>query len=195
MADVDTLPPGSFCWPELATSDQKAGSAFYRGLFGWDVHDEDMGPAGTYTMFRIRGRDVAAGSSLRPGEAPPHWNTYISVKNVDEAVTRAKGLGATVLAPPFDVMDAGRMAVLQDPTGAVFQIWEPKRSIGAKILGEPGALCWTELTTSDTRAAEAFYTADWVAMVTKRWAAPPLRQDWETPMVVESAERRLVAAE
>jgi predicted enzyme related to lactoylglutathione lyase len=56
------------------------------------------------------------------------------------------------------VMDAGRMAVLQDPTGAVFQVWQPKRSIGAKILNEPGALCWTELTTSDTKAAEAFYT-------------------------------------
>jgi uncharacterized protein len=55
-------------------------------------------------------------------------------------------------------MDAGRMAVIQDPTGAVFQIWQAKRSIGAMILNEPGALCWTELTTSDTKAAESFYT-------------------------------------
>ena len=55
-------------------------------------------------------------------------------------------------------MDAGRMAVLQDPTGAVFQVWQAKNSIGAKILNEPGALCWTELTTTDTKAAEAFYT-------------------------------------
>ena len=50
------------------------------------------------------------------------------------------------------------MAVLQDPTGAVFQVWQPKKHIGAKILEEPGALCWTELNTRDTKAAEAFYT-------------------------------------
>jgi predicted enzyme related to lactoylglutathione lyase len=63
-----------------------------------------------------------------------------------------------VLAPPFDVMDAGRMAILQDPTGAAFQIWEPRKHIGAKIMNEPGALCWSELTTRDTKAAERFYT-------------------------------------
>jgi predicted enzyme related to lactoylglutathione lyase len=82
----------------------------------------------------------------------------VTVQNVDEAVKKAEGLGAKVFAPPFDVMDAGRMAVLQDPTGAVFQVWQANKHIGAKILNEPGALCWTELTTTDTKAAEQFYT-------------------------------------
>jgi predicted enzyme related to lactoylglutathione lyase len=113
-------------------------------------------------MFQVRGKEVAAAYTLRDDErkmgVPPHWNSYVTVKNVDESAKKAQALGGTVLAPPFDVMDAGRMAVLQDPTGAVFQIWEPKRSIGARILNEPGALCWTELTTSDTKAAETFYT-------------------------------------
>ena len=77
---------------------------------------------------------------------------------MDETAKRAAGLGAKVLLQPLDVMDAGRMAVLQDPTGAVFQLWKPGRSIGAKILNEPGALCWSELTTRDTKAAESFYT-------------------------------------
>jgi hypothetical protein len=63
-----------------------------------------------------------------------------------------------VLAPPFDVMDVGRMAVVQDPAGAVFEVWQPKKHIGARILEEPGALCWSELTTRDPKAAEAFYT-------------------------------------
>src|SRR5437868_15338541 len=113
-------------------------------------------------MFQLRGREVGAASALRDEErqhgVPPHWTSYIAVASADAAVKRAQELGGRVLAPPFDVMDAGRMAVLQDPTGAVFQVWQPNKHIGAKIMNEPGALCWTELTTSDTKAAEAFYT-------------------------------------
>lgn len=162
MADIDSLPPGSFCWPELATTDQKAGTAFYAKLFDWKQNDQDMGPAGVYSMFQLRGRDVAAAASLRPEEkqhgVPPHWNSYISVADADAAVKRAQELGAKVMAPPFDVMDAGRMAVLQDPTGAVFQLWQPKKHVGTRVQNEPGALCWTELYTRDTKAAEKFYT-------------------------------------
>ena len=162
MAEFTSHTPGTFTWPELSTTDQKAGVAFYSALFGWEVNDIPMGPAGTYTMLQLRGKEVAAATGQQPQEkemgAPPHWNNYVTVKNVDETVKRAQELGANVFAPPFDVMDAGRMAVLQDPTGAVFQVWQANRSIGAKILNEPGALCWTELTTTDTKAAEAFYT-------------------------------------
>jgi len=145
------------------TSDQKAGVTFYRSLFGWDLNDVPMGPDGTYSMFQMRGKEVGAAASLRPEERqygiPPHWNSYISVSSADEAANRAQALGAKVMAPPFDVMDAGRMAVLQDPTGAIFEVWEPKRHIGAKILREPGALTWTELATNDTEAAKKFYTS------------------------------------
>jgi len=162
MPDVNALPPGSFCWPELATTDQKAATAFYRNLFGWEVNEQPMGPGETYSMFQLRGREVGAASTLRPEErqhgVPPHWNSYVSVANADETVKKAQQLGATVLAPPFDVMDAGRMAVLQDPTGAVFQVWQPNKHIGTRIQGEPGALTWTELATNDTKKAEQFYT-------------------------------------
>jgi uncharacterized protein len=163
VADVDSLPPGTFCWPELATTDQKAGVGFYRALFGWDVNDQPMGPGETYSMFEMRGRAVAAACALRPEErqhgVPPHWNAYVTVADADDAARRAQELGGKVLAPAFDVMDAGRMAVLQDPTGAVFQVWQPKRHTGARILREPGALCWTELATRDTAAAKRFYTS------------------------------------
>jgi predicted enzyme related to lactoylglutathione lyase len=162
VTDFSSHTPGTFSWPELSTTDQKAGVAFYRALFGWDLNEQPMGPGETYSMFQLRGKEVAAAYTMRPeekqGGAPPHWNSYVTVENVDESVKRAEQLGAKVFAPPFDVMDAGRMAVLQDPTGAVFQVWQAKKSIGAKILNEPGALCWTELTTTDTKAAEAFYT-------------------------------------
>jgi len=155
--------PGTFSWPELATTDQTAAVAFYRELFGWDVDDLPLGPGERYSIFKLRGLEVGAGYTMRTNElqmgAPPHWNAYITVPNADEAASRAQALGATVLAPPFDVMDAGRMAILQDPTGAIFQVWQAARSIGARMLAEPGALCWTELTTSDADAAEKFYTS------------------------------------
>ena len=163
MPNFESHLPGTFCWPELATTDQKSAVAFYRTLFGWEVNDQPIGPNDVYSLFQLGGNEVAAGYTMREDERkmgiPPHWNSYIAVANVDASSAKAKDLGATVLAPPFDVMDAGRMSVLQDPTGATFCLWQSGRSIGAKILGEPGSLVWTELTTSDTAAAEQFYTA------------------------------------
>jgi predicted enzyme related to lactoylglutathione lyase len=162
MAEVTSHSPGSFSWPELSTTDQKGAVAFYRQLFGWDVNEQPIGPTETYSLFQMRGKDVASAYTMRPEErqhgAPPHWNNYITVQNADESATKAASLGGKVLGPPFDVMEHGRMAIVQDPTGAVFCLWQAKSHIGAKIVGEPGALCWTELTTSDTKAAERFYT-------------------------------------
>jgi predicted enzyme related to lactoylglutathione lyase len=160
--DVDKHAVGAFSWPELATTDQKGSVSFYRSLFGWGLNEQPMGPSEVYSMFTARGREVAAAYNMRPEERqtgiPPHWNAYVTVDDVDASAKRAAELGGKVIAPPFDVMDAGRMAVLQDPTGAYVQIWMPKRSIGARVLNEEGALCWTELSTRDTKAASAFYT-------------------------------------
>jgi predicted enzyme related to lactoylglutathione lyase len=163
MAEYSSHAPGTFCWPELATTDQKSAVSFYRSLFGWDVNEQPIGPTETYSIFQLRGKDVGAAYTMRAEErqhgAPPHWNAYVTVANADEAANRAKALGGTVLAPPFDVMDSGRMAILQDPTGAVFQIWQPKNHIGAKVMREPGAATWTELATRDPEAAKTFYTS------------------------------------
>jgi len=163
MAEFSSHAPGTFSWAELATTDQKSGVQFYRSLFGWDVNEQPIGPDDVYTMFTMRGKEVAAAYTMRPEErqhgAPPHWNLYVTVASVDESVKKAESLGAKVLAPPFDVMDVGRMAVLQDPTGAIFQVWEARKHIGARILNEERALVWSELTTRDTKRAESFYTA------------------------------------
>jgi uncharacterized protein len=163
MAEFSSHVPGTFCWVELATTDQKAGVAFYRALLGWDVSDRPIGPNEIYSMFQMRGKEVAAAYTLMADErkqgVPSHWNLYVTVESADDAARRAGELGAKVLAPAFDVMDVGRMAVLQDPTGAVFCVWQARKHIGARILNEPGALCWSELTTRDPKAAEAFYTA------------------------------------
>ena len=182
--------PGTFAWPELATTDQQAAVEFYRALFGWGVNEQPMGPTETYSILQLNGSDVAAAYTMRAEErqhgAAPHWNAYITVENADAAAARAHELGAVIVAPPFDVMDAGRMAILQDPTGAMFQVWQANRSIGARVLGEPGALCWTELTTSDTFLAERFYKA--LFYWTPKHSAPGSPTPY-TEFTVEGADR------
>src|SRR6266446_2279917 len=100
MPTFSTHTPGTFCWPELATTDQKAAVVFYRALFGWDVDDTPIGPGITYSMFNLKGKNVGAAATQQPAEreqgVPPHWNAYIAVANADEAVKRAQALGAKV---------------------------------------------------------------------------------------------------
>ena len=123
MPHVEKHAPGNFCWIELATTDQSTAKEFYSELFGWTISEFPMGPKDFYTTFEIDGRDVAAVYTLRPEQqargVPAHWSLYVAVENADTAADRARGLGAKVIAEPFDVYDVGRMAVVQDPTGAV----------------------------------------------------------------------------
>jgi predicted enzyme related to lactoylglutathione lyase len=162
MATVTTHAPGTFCWPELATTDQAGAKTFYSKLFGWETSDSPIGEGEFYTMLKLGGRDVGALYTQRAEErahgAPPHWNSYVAVASADQAAAKAKSLGGTILAEAFDVMDVGRMAIIQDPNGAIFCVWQAKSHAGAGLLGEPGALVWTELMTSDVGKAKAFYT-------------------------------------
>ena len=159
MSIAESHAPGSFCWVELGTTDQAGAKAFYQSLFGWDVADMPMGPGETYTMFKKAGQDAAAGYRLRPDQkgVPPHWQVYVRVASADAAAAKAKELGGTVLAPPFDVFDAGRMAVLQDPAGAVIAVWEARRNKGLGVVDEPGAFCWAELMANDLGRSAIFY--------------------------------------
>jgi predicted enzyme related to lactoylglutathione lyase len=160
MPNIDKHPAGAFCWVELGTTDQSAAKKFYSSLFGWTPNDMPMGPGEVYTIFRLEGRDVAAGYTLNPERqkgAPPHWMPYIAVADADDAAARAAKGGATVVAPPFDVFDAGRMAVIQDPTGAMFCIWQAKGNQGIGIAGVDGSLCWADLMTADVPRARDFY--------------------------------------
>ncbi len=160
MPIVDKYAPGSFCWSELVTTDADAAKKFYGSLFGWTCNEFPMGEMGTYHMMQIDGRDVCAMYTMGPQMqgVPPHWNTYVSVDNVDEAVARAERLGAKAMMPPMDVFEHGRMAMLTDPSGAAFALWQPKQHIGAGLRGGHGATCWNELITTDANAVKAFYT-------------------------------------
>lgn len=162
MTEMTKYPPGTFSWVELSTTDPASAKKFYGGLFGWDLVDMPAGPDMIYTMAELKGKSVAALFQQSEQETaqgvPPHWNSYVSVASADESAAKAKGLGGTILLDPFDVMDVGRMAVIQDPTGAIFSVWEPKTHIGAQLVNEPGSLSWNELATRDTEKAEKFYT-------------------------------------
>jgi uncharacterized protein len=151
--------PGTFSWTDLSTSDLDAAISLYTDLFGWDITKEDLPDGSVYAMFRVNGKDVAAASALREEEkgVPPHWNVYVTVGDAEQAAKQAEAAGGSIVAPAFDVMVFGRMAVIADPTGAIFSVWEPKANIGAQLLGEPGAMSWTELSTNDTDKAGAFY--------------------------------------
>lgn len=154
---------GTACWPELATSDPQAAKKFYGDLFGWQAQDDDMGNGQKYTTLKLKGRKVGALHGMpieQQGKAvPPHWMNYIAVDDADRVTQDAKRLGATIIMEPMDVMEHGRMAVIQDPTGAVFSLWQPNKHAGVELFGEPGSLVWTELYTDDPDKAAAFYTS------------------------------------
>ena len=156
MPSVASHQPGSFCWIELATTDTASARTFYTGLFGWDVHEMPMSETEVYTIFRKGGLDVAAMHGHTAG-APPNWLSYIAVESVDDFVSKAKERGGNVLAPPMDVFDAGRMAVLMDNQGAVFAVWQANQNIGVRLRDEPDSLCWNELQARDMEAGKGFY--------------------------------------
>jgi len=163
MIQIDKHAAGSFCWIELATTDQAAAKKFYSALFGWSPQDSPMGPDEFYTIFKLEGRDAAAGYTLRADQraqgVPPHWMPYITVENANQAADTTNQLGGTVLAAAFDVMEMGRMAVLQDPTGATFCVWQAAKNTGIGIAGVAGTLCWADLSTPDAKRAGDFYSA------------------------------------
>jgi predicted enzyme related to lactoylglutathione lyase len=160
MSEVTSHPPGAICWVELGTTDQKAAKEFYGKLFGWSFHDVESGPGDVYTMFRLRDKDVAAGYQIDPGKmpgVPPHWMLYVATADADRSAARAAELGGTVKMPAFDVGPFGRMAVLGDPQGAHFCVWQARENPGIGLVNEPGAFTWGQLNTSDTAGAETFY--------------------------------------
>lgn len=160
MPVMDRYAPGTFCWADLGTPDATAAKQFYTALFGWTAEDRPMGPGAFYTMLTLGGRAVAAlyHQDLTPAAGPPHWLCYISVASANDAARRTKELGGTVLVDAFDVLDVGRMALVQDGPGAVVALWQPRRHAGAGVVGETSAMCWNELATTDPGRAEAFYT-------------------------------------
>ena len=152
---------GTPSWCDMASRDIETAKAFYGALFGWEMATAPEPEAGGYTMALLDGKAAAA---LMPQQQeqidmgiPPHWQTYFTVNDVDAMPAKVESAGGTVMAPPFDVMTAGRMMVAVDRGGAVFCLWEARDAIGSEVVNEPGAYTWAELYTGDPAADAPFY--------------------------------------
>ena len=161
MPERDRYIPGVPCWVDTSQPDPEAAVGFYSGLFDWQC--ENVLPPeseGKYFIARLRGGEVAAVGSIPQGTPPlAMWNTYIWVESADETAAKVSDAGGKVLREPFDVMDAGRMAVFADPEGAAFCVWEAKQHHGARIVNEAGSLNFNGLNTRAPEAAKPFYGA------------------------------------
>lgn len=160
MPQVSEYSPGTPSWVDLATTDVGGAKAFYNQVFGWSY--ESIPGGGGYEIATL-GQGPLAGVMAQPDHmkqmgAPPAWTTYVTVSDVDAATAGAKGAGGNVFVEPLDVMNAGRMAMIQDPTGGIIGLWQGKEAGGAAVVNEPGAFTWTDLVTTDVPAASDFYT-------------------------------------
>jgi len=157
MAQAKTVITNKPGWLDLSSADPAASRDFYSKLFGWSAEVIPDPDAGGYGMFKLDGKEVGGVGPRQSDQQPTAWTIYILVDDADATADRAKKAGGTVIAPPFDVMQAGRMAIIADPSGAAFGIWQPSEHAGWEVEGVPGAVCWVELTSRNFDAAKQFY--------------------------------------
>jgi len=149
------------CWVETLQPDPHEALSFYGSVFGWDAAGIGVTPdGGAYVVARIGSDDVAGIATLpRSGAAEPQWATYVAVADVDAAARRARDAGGRVVVPPLDASPAGRLAIVEDPTGATFGLWQAAARRGAQRVNAPGAWAMSALTTPNVERANAFYGA------------------------------------
>ena len=167
MHVVTRYPDGIFNWVDLSSTDMEKVKPFYSSLFGWETEDTPIPMGGSYTMFRLNGKNVAGGGQMQPDMQaqgiPSFWSSYVKHDDADAIAAKISAAGGTLLMPPMDVMEEGRMVMAVDPTGATFGVWQPKNHIGAELVNIANTLTWNELHTRDAAAAKAFYSQvfDW----------------------------------
>ncbi len=161
MPTRDSYKHGEFCWVDLVAHDMAAAKTFYEQLFGWTCEDQDTQGGPPYAIFSVGGKSVAGMGQMcdemKSQGIPPMWNSYVNVDDVDAIAKKSEELGGKVTMPPMTVLDAGRMAFIQDPTGGNVAFWQKINHIGAQLVTEPGAFCWNELATRDAAAAKQFF--------------------------------------
>ncbi|NRA82897.1 MAG: VOC family protein [Gammaproteobacteria bacterium] len=159
---MDKYTHGTFCWPELMAGDWTKAKEFYCALFDWQPQDQEIGPDCYYTMLQKDGLDIGAMYQMMPEHQEQgmktNWLSYIAVDSVDEVVAKAKQLGAEIVAGPHHVHDAGRMAMILEPQGAMFAIWQANKHNGAGVVNQPHSMCWNELASKNTDKSSDFYT-------------------------------------
>ncbi len=161
MAKFTSYRHGQFCWIDLMSRDYAAAVDFYGKLFGWECRDQDTQGGPPYGIFQLDGQQVAGlgqmNSEMAAAGMPPVWNSYLNVEDLAATVQRASELGATVTMPPYKILEAGHMAMVQDPTGAMIAFWQKIQHFGAALTNVPNTWVWNELMTDDVEAASDFY--------------------------------------
>ena len=183
MQERNEYPPGVPCWVDSGQPDPVAAAEFYGGLFGWRTEERMPAEApGNYIVALLHDREVAAVGSLPP-EMPQEaaWNTYICVESADESAAKARDAGGSVVIEPFDVFEAGRMAVIADPAGAAFCLWQPRQMVGARLVNEAGSWNWCDLRTSDPEGAAEFYGTLFGWEATRIDVGPGTTTLWRAP--------------
>ncbi|MGH2735793.1 MAG: VOC family protein, partial [Actinomycetota bacterium] len=163
MTERHTYQPGVPCWVDTGQPEPRAAVDFYGALFGWEFTEPGPmpgDPPGHYFVARLGGRDVA-GVGSRPEGAPPApvWNTFIRVESADDSAKKVSSAGGGIVMQPFDVRPAGRMAVVTDPQGAHFVVWEPQQREGAQLVNQSGTWAMSILSVRDPEDAQSFYGA------------------------------------
>jgi predicted enzyme related to lactoylglutathione lyase len=142
-------------WVDLSTTDPDAAREFYGRLFGWT--SEVQPESGGYALARLDGKNVAGIGPKNMEQAPTAWNVYIGTEDAEGLASKITAAGGTVIVPPFDVMEQGKMAVFQDSAGGFISAWQPGQMPGADLVGAPGSFAWAELNARGMGTAEGFY--------------------------------------
>jgi predicted enzyme related to lactoylglutathione lyase len=156
MAETETTVANKPAWIDLSSSDAAASREFYSKLFGWEIEVNPDPQYGGYGMAKVDGKDVAGIGPKQSEQAPTAWSLYIGTPDAEELARKVQSAGGTVIAPPFDVGDQGRMAVFQDPTGAFISAWQPRAMSGFPTAA-PNTFGWAELNSRGIDKAIPFY--------------------------------------
>ncbi|MFN2465229.1 MAG: VOC family protein [Candidatus Dormibacteria bacterium] len=175
-----TFAPGTPSWVDISSTDVPKSRQFYTQLFGWK--DNELGPeAGGYVMFELDGAVVAALGGTQGDGQPSAWMVYFATQDADETVRRVEAAGGKVIAPVFDVLEAGRMGVFADPTGAFFSVWQAGTTIGVGKLGQANTFGWCELNIRGVDGVADFYAQvfGWNAHTTEASEGGPRYTEWQ----------------
>jgi len=157
MVTRDTpWPEGTPCWVDLAVDNIDQSVTFYRALFGWEVQRGGEEVGGYSLAVRDSANIVGIGPKMNPG-VPTAWTTYLATDDVDSTTEKITAAGGTVISPPMDVMDLGRMAIATDSAGAMFGLWQAGKHNGFGIANENGTVSWNENMSRDYNRNREFY--------------------------------------
>ena len=156
---TSNAPEGTPNWVDLGVPDVERAKAFYGPILGWEFRDTGA-ETGHYNLCLLHGESVAALMRNSDEQAAAYWwDVYFAADDCDAAALRVTDAGGRVVEPPMDVMDLGRMAIVRDPQGAQFGLWQGRAHIGSAYVNEPGSLVWNEIVTTEPEAALGFYAA------------------------------------